>query len=82
MLAARVLLPVGGLAKHAVVSAEKIRDRNEAESDALVRLGFAWDGMSSVAGDETKLGQEKAAIRYAFLKTDLKKKVADVRTET
>lgn len=43
-----------------------VTERNEGEGDALVKLGYAWDGLGYVAGDEQKVEEEKKAIRYVL----------------
>lgn len=48
-----------------VLSVGKIRDRIAGYGDALVRLGYAWDGFSNIAGDETKVDREKEVIKCA-----------------
>ena len=45
------------------MSVEKVRDRNEGK-DALVKLGYAWDGFGAIARDEEKLKEEKDAIKF------------------
>lgn len=54
-----------GLANNDLIRTGEVRDQAEGK-DALVRLGYAWDGFGAVAEDEEKLKAEKEWIRFVL----------------